>query len=102
MILRRLRFLPQYMLLLIKSNLSLAWLILGPGRWQEHELELTVPHSSPTQLYLLCNLISFTPGSLVIDCQDCGILTVHILADERQSEAELRAVLDSLIAWLTA
>lgn len=75
--LRLLAFLPWLFWQLVKSSVSMAWLILHPKmpidpqviRFEKH-----FPH--PVGYLVLANSITLTPGTLTVDVQD-GRFTVH-------------------------
>ncbi len=75
--LRLLAFLPWLFWELVKSSISMAWVVLQPKmpidpqviRFEKH-----FPH--PVGYLVLANAITLTPGTLTVDVQD-GRFTVH-------------------------
>ena len=76
------RFFANYGLLVIGSNLRVAWEVVTPNNDQIEEAIVAVPlqtRSLATAL-LVANAISYTPGSLSIELSaDRWVLYVHVL-----------------------
>ena len=83
-----------YLAGLCRSTVEIAVLSLKPSdRIAERVVRLPAPVESPFRLYLIANLISYVPGSLVIGLEDDHYV-VHLLmdagADPEKAAAELR------------
>ena len=77
----RARFVYYFILQVLKANLEVARIVLWPGRlYAPAFLRLPVEGMTETQITLLANLITFTPGTLSLDVShDRKYLFVHCL-----------------------
>lgn len=87
------RFTLYFLLLLIRSNIVLAWEILTPG-WgmSPRILRYDVSHMSDAQIVTFSNALTLTPGTLTVDISDDKRhLYIHFMyaADPRQALREL-------------
>ena len=68
---------------IIRSNLAVAWIILGPGRQRRRTsgfLSIPLELRNPYGLTVLACIITSTPGTLWVDFDSAkGVLTIHIL-----------------------
>ena len=92
--------LARYFVDFWRSTAAVALLALRPHAVYEYEVTVPMPACSPTRLYLIANLISYTPGTLAIGTTAEGDLIVHVITDEAREESELRAELQRFVeAW---
>ena len=91
MILRRLRSIFAYLVGICRSTLEIATLSLRPpDRVADHVIRLPAPVNAPLRLYLIANLISYVPGSLVVGLEGDHYV-VHLLMDAGADPAEAAA-----------
>ncbi len=78
---KRARFVYYFAYQVLKANLEVARIVLWPGRlYAPAFLRLPVEGMSDTQVTLLANLITFTPGTLSLDVsEDRKYLYIHCL-----------------------
>lgn len=86
------RFSVYFLVLLVRSNLQIAWEILTPGfGMRPRFVRYDVTGLSETQLVALSNAITLTPGTLVIDARDTAdgrkMLYVHSMYAEDRDAA---------------
>lgn len=81
-------FVFYYLFQLIRSNISLAFIILTPGmNIKSGFIEVPLYLKSNLGLLLFSNLVSMTPGSLVTNIsEDKRIATVHILYSTKEDD----------------
>jgi len=72
-VIKLIRFLIYFMIILTKANLQIAWEIITPGLHQTPRiLRYPVEDLSDVQITTLANCITLTPGTLVVDVSDDG------------------------------
>lgn len=90
---RWLRFVLQYVWLLIESNVIVGWDIVTPGtKMDAGIMRLPLRCSTDLEITLFANLISLTPGTLTLSVQnDPPVLYVHGMyaPDRDEFRAEL-------------
>ena len=90
---RLVRFGGYFLYVLTKANFQIAWEVITPGLSQTPRiLRYPVAHLSDTQLTILANCITLTPGTLVVDASnDNDWLYVHSMyaADRAAAVTEL-------------
>lgn len=95
-IFRWLAFVLYYLWEVVRSNVRLAILVLAPqDRLRSGVIEIPLDLESEFELVLLSNLITFTPGSLVVDVSDDRrVMYVHVIGHEPPEQ--LRESLEGL------
>jgi multicomponent Na+:H+ antiporter subunit E len=90
---RILTFLGFYLLEMIRSNLRVAYDILTPRhRMKPGIIAIPLEKASPLETVLLSNLITMTPGTLLLDLSEDG-RTMYVHAMYIDNQEELRAQL---------
>ena len=93
---RLVRFSVYFLGILVRANLQIAWEILTPGFNQTPRiLRYPVVHLNASQITVLANAITLTPGTLVVDvAADGSVLYVHCMYAENREDAiaELRGL----------
>lgn len=71
---------------LILSSFEVTWDIITPkNKSQPKIIHLPLQCQHPVQISLLANLVSLTPGTLVVDiAEGNGMLVIHIMFAQRQ------------------
>jgi len=86
-------FIGFYLFKLVEANLIMAWDILTPKMLdQPGFMDVEIHLKSDTGILLLSNLVSMTPGTLVVDANlQKKLLKVHVLylRDEAKERAEI-------------
>ena len=86
---RLVRFSVYFLGILVRANLQIAWEILTPG-FKQTPLILRYPvsHLDESQITVLANAITLTPGPLVVDvAADGSVLYVHCMYAENREDA---------------
>jgi len=86
-------FIGFYLFKLVEANLIMAWDILTP-KMLDHPgfMDVEIHLKSDTGILLLSNLVSMTPGTLVVDANlQKKLLKVHVLylRDETKEREEI-------------
>ena len=65
----------------VKTNLIVAWEVLTPTHYMTPGfVEINVADLNDRQLLIFCNLLTMTPGSMVVDVnEEKTAVTVHVL-----------------------
>ena len=97
------RFGIYFFYILIKANLEVAWEIITPGlHMRPRMIRYSVEGLTPSQVTVLANAITLTPGTLSADIDDAGQnLYIHAMYAEAKPDAI--AELDKLkhrLLWL--
>jgi len=97
------RFAVYFFYILVKANLEVAWEIITPGyHMKPRMIRYPVDGLTPTQVTVLANAITLTPGTLSADVDDAGrTLYIHAMYAEEKHDAV--AELDKLrhrLLWL--
>jgi len=81
-----LSFIGFYVLSLLKANLHLAWDIITPKDLHTPDIiTVKLDIKQESGLLLFCNLVSMTPGTLVIDLKkETQEAVVHILYSDKE------------------
>ncbi|HKK68566.1 MAG TPA: Na+/H+ antiporter subunit E [Bacteroidales bacterium] len=86
-------FIGFYLFKLVEANLIMAWDILTPKMLdQPGFMDVEIHLKSDTGILLLSNLVSMTPGTLVVDANLRNkLLKVHVLylRDEEKEREEI-------------
>ncbi|MFO8087132.1 MAG: Na+/H+ antiporter subunit E [Bacteroidales bacterium] len=86
-------FLGFYIYKLVEANMFMAWDILTPKMHdQPGFIDVEVKLTSETGILMLSNLVSMTPGTLVVDANlEKKLLKVHVLylRDEQKEIKEI-------------
>ena len=83
-------FVLFYLKEVIKTNLILAYEVITPTHYMEPGfIKMDVEGLSDRQLLVFCNLITMTPGSMVVNVSDCKkFVYLHILYLENRKDTE--------------
>lgn len=88
------KFLCFYLCEIVKTNCLVAYEVLTPTHYMKPAfIKMCVSDLNDRQTVIFCNLLSMTPGSLVVNLSDChNYVYIHILyLDDREKiEAEIR------------
>ncbi|MGM0464071.1 MAG: Na+/H+ antiporter subunit E [Bacteroidota bacterium] len=89
-------FIGFYIISVVKANLYLAWDVLTPTMHMNPGIiSIKLELESKSALLLFSNLVSMTPGTLVIDLDpEKNEAAVHVLylRDEKKIRAEINAI----------
>ena len=78
-----------------KSNLSIARMVLSPRiHIQPETITLETRAESPLEMLMLANLITFTPGTLLLHIEPGRSCTIHVLNDAEQTRTAVRERLE--------
>lgn len=82
-------FIIFYVKEVIKTNLIVAREVLTPTHYMKPGLvDIDVSHINDRQLIIFCNLLTMTPGSMIVDvAEDKSSVKVHILYLNDRKEA---------------
>ena len=101
MILRRIRFMIYFLVILTKANWQVALAVLkGPGSTTPRLFRYPVTGLTPVQITTLANAITLTPGTLTTDADETGdYLLIHgmFAGDEAKAVAEIDELRDALL-----
>ncbi len=90
------RFAAYFVVLLVRSNLQVAWEIVTPGwHMSPRIIRYDVSHLTPPQVTAFSNALTLTPGTLTIDVSDDSrFLYIHCMyaADRETAVRELDAL----------
>ena len=93
-IIKVLSFCLFYLKEVVKTNLIVAYEVLTPTHHMRPGfIKMEVGDLSDRQLLIFCNLLTMTPGSMVVNVSDCKkYVYVHILylEDRKLTEEEIR------------
>jgi multicomponent Na+:H+ antiporter subunit E len=89
-----LQFIAYYLFQLVRSNITMAYIILSPKtKIKSGFIDVPLTLKSDIGLLLFSNLVSMTPGSLVTNiAQNRDIVTVHVLfsTDDSDIKSEVK------------
>ena len=93
-------FIVYYFYQLVRSNFSLAYIILSPKmNMKSGFIDVPIKLKSDLGLLLFSNLVSMTPGSLVTNiARNRETATVHVLfsANEKDIQAEVEQMQEKI------
>lgn len=88
------KFAAFYLKEVIKTNLIIAYEVITPTHHMKPGfIKMDVGELSDRQLLIFCNLLTMTPGSMVVSISDCKkFIYIHILylEDRDKVEQEIR------------
>ena len=97
-----LRLTVRYLFDFVRANLSIARDVLSlRPRIEPEMIELQTRVETPVEILALSNLITFTPGTLTLDIEPGGKLTIHVLKDGEQTANSIRDRLETPLLDIT-
>ncbi|MBL9155610.1 MAG: Na+/H+ antiporter subunit E [Verrucomicrobiales bacterium] len=89
------RLLASYTWDFVRANAVIARQVLSP-RLEVRPETVVIPTEArePYEVLALSNLITFTPGTLVLDFEPGKYITVHVLNDAAGAEATIKERLE--------
>ncbi len=96
------RLILTYLWDFIQANLVIARQVLSPVlRVTSETIELETVASTPLEILALSNLVTFTPGTLVLEFEPGRRITVHVLNDAASASVSIRERLEKPLLALT-
>lgn len=91
---RLIRLFAYYVSNFTRSNVVLAIRVLSPRMKLDRQfIELETRAERPYEILALSNLITFTPGTLMLDIEPGERIIVHVLGDAEEAK---RTILEQL------